>query len=178
LFLCKLRRKISVMIFKVNPTKQVFFLCIIIFGSILIACGPSPNDDNLISPSDNGYPEPSKVNDSVVEGYPVATDKFEGVPIGLTKPIAVGDTTIAGYGPTGLSVQIVNITFMGEELGAGTVGTDGTFSIPVAPISNGIRIGLLVNLDSVQLTSNDVLPGDEAINIPQVGYFIDSFVIR
>jgi hypothetical protein len=166
------------MIFKINATKQVFFLCIIIFGTILSACGPLSNGDNITPPSDEGYPTPPKASDLPVEGYPITPDKPDGIPIGLNKPISVGDTSITGYGPVGLPVQIINITFMGEQLGAGVVGADGTFSIPVTPISNGIRIGLLANLDSIQLTSNDVLPGDEAINIPQVGYFIDSSVIR
>ncbi|MBK7893370.1 MAG: hypothetical protein IPJ90_00390 [Anaerolineaceae bacterium] len=145
---------------------------------LLIGCGQAESTNSLMPSSADGYPNSVEIRDMAAEGYPVPTSNPEGRSIGLDKPIRKGDTVVSGFGPAGVPIRIVNITFMGEELGAGIIDDDGTFSIDVAPISEGIRIGLLANLDSVNLTNDDVIPGDGAINIPQVGYFIDSFVIK
>ena len=169
------------MTFKTNimSLKRFYFLCFLTLTMLLVACGPTLNNDNIVPSSNNDeYPAPIISTDLAVEGYPSAVANPEGTLVGLNKPILVDDTVITGYGPVGLPIQIINVTFMGEELGAGIIGADGTFSIQVMPMSGGIRIGLLANLDSIQLSNDDVVPGDEAINIPQVGYFIDSFVVR
>ena len=155
-------------------------LVLYLFSLVLMlsSCGPAPNKDANTLP-DQAYPTQLNSSNTAQEGYPVITEENpNGIAVGLDKPIIEGSTIVTGYGPAGLAIQIINVTFMGEELGTGSIGSDGTFSVPVTPIENGIRIGLLADLSSIGLTNNDVIPGEEAINIPQVGYFIDSFVVR
>lgn len=138
---------------------------------------PAQNTPESAPAVDDAYPPPSPT--AIVQGaYPAPTpERQDGILLALDKPIQAGDTTISGVGPPNLPVYILNVTFMGEEMGSGVIGEDGTFSIAVDPVPTGIRLGLTATIEEIGLMENDVRPGDNAINIPQVGYFYDSFVI-
>lgn len=159
------------------------------FLFLLVGCGAStksdieevvpgpPSGDTSGMPID-AYP-PSTVPSSSVDAYP-APDTFNenAILLALNKPISPGDTTVTGVGPPGLTVYLLNITFMGEELGSGTIDEAGKFVIEVAELPSGVRIGLTADVTTVGLTENDIRFGDEAFSVPQVGSFYDSYVIR
>jgi hypothetical protein len=111
-----------------------------------------------------------------VDAYP-PTEEPTGILFALDKPIAAGAESVSGVGPPDLTVYILNVTFMGEQMGTAVIGDDGRFSVPVDPIQPGIRIGLTADVTTIGLTEEDILPGDGEIGVPQVGYFYDSFVI-
>jgi hypothetical protein len=159
----------------------LFLLSLLLLAAV--ACGPAditptPATNNTPLPSDSqdGYPPPPATVQMPVEAYP-ATEEPTGVLIALDKPIASGAESVSGVGPPGLTVYIMNITFMGEQMGTAVVDENGRFTVPVAPIQPGIRLGVTADVTSVGLTEDDILPGDGEIGIPQVGYFYDSFVI-
>jgi hypothetical protein len=110
------------------------------------------------------------------QAYPAAEEPT-GILFALDKPIAAGAESVSGVGPPGLTVYVMNVTFMGEQMGTAEIDDSGRFSVPVAPIPSGVRIGLTADVATVGLTEEDIQPGDGEIAIPQVGYYYDSFVI-
>jgi hypothetical protein len=155
------------------------YLLILLFTAV-VACGPAgvtptpATTSNTPIPSEDGYPPPQPTI-MPADSYPPA-DEETGIPFTLDKPIAVGAESVSGVGPPGLTVYIMNVTFMGEQMGTAVVDDNGRFSVPVEPIQAGIRIGLTADVTSIGLTGEDIQPGDGAIQIPQVGYYYDSFV--
>jgi hypothetical protein len=155
------------------------YLLVLLFAAA-VACGPADvtptpaTTNNTPVPSDDGYPppQPTVMPD---DSYPAASEET-GIPFTLDKPIVVGAESVSGVGPPGLTVYIMNVTFMGEQMGTAVVGDDGRFSVPVEPVQPGVRIGLTADVTSIGLTEDDMQPGDGEIAIPQVGYYYDSFV--
>jgi hypothetical protein len=110
------------------------------------------------------------------EAYPAPTEPF-GALLAFDRPIASDATVVTGVGPPGLHIQIIDLTFMGSELGAGVIADDGTFEIDVTGLQPGIRIGLAADLGIGSYSEDDIRPSSEAISIPRVGYFYDSFIL-
>jgi len=144
-------------------------------------------DDAVANPQP--YPAPSEDNVSGTEAYPVPSEvqPLDGpypAPISedaqilaFEGSIRAGDTIVRGFGPPGLSVSILNITLMGEFIGSGVVGTDGTFAVQVDPLQALIRIGLHADIENFGLSSDHIQPGAQAIRVPLACYFYDSLVI-
>ncbi|MGH2537432.1 MAG: hypothetical protein ACRDHL_08575 [Candidatus Promineifilaceae bacterium] len=143
----------------------------------LAACEPiAPTlqpDPSLTSAG--AYPPPSRAPQEPA-AYPPPSEA-SGTLLAFDRPIEASDIEVSGVGPPGLIVYVVNSTFMGEELGSGVVGDDGTFSIQVAPLPAGIRIGLSADLEASGIDESEVRPGEGAIQVPQVGNFFDSVVL-
>lgn len=159
---------------------KLAFPAVFLIILFLAGCGPAdatPVPTALAPPPLEAYPAPTTVS-MAPEAYPppAATD-HPGILVALDKPILAGDTFISGVGPADLPVLILNVTFLGEEIGAGVINEDGTFSIRVDPVPSGIRVGLTADAGTIGLTESDIKPGDDAISVPEVGYFYDSFVI-
>ena len=66
---------------------------------------------------------------------------------------------------------------MGEQIGAGTIDEDGTFSIPVT-LQSDIRIGLNADVESFGLNPEDIQLGSDAMTVPLVGFFYDTARIQ
>lgn len=160
----------------------IYVLILILIAISSIGCGPadetptSPENDSTPVDQDQGYPPPRIVNTPVI-AYPAPGETASGTLLALDKPISEGDTVVTGVGPPTLAVYLLNITFMGEQLGAAVIGEDGTFSIEVNPLPAGIRVGLTADVASSSLNPEDIRPGEDQISVPQVGYFYDSYVI-
>ena len=156
------------------------YLLLLLFVGV-VACGPAPVTptpgaiNNTPVSSEDGYPPPQPSLMPEV-AYP-ADDEPTGILFALDKPIVAGAESVSGVGPPGLTVYVMNVTFMGEQMGTAVVDDNGRFSVPVAPIQPGIRIGLTADIGTVGLSEADIQPGDGEIAIPQVGYYYDSFVI-
>lgn len=152
---------------------NVFWPFIFLIAAIfVVSCGPVDTATN----SNEGYPveRPTSNPDAYpVEQAPTRT----GALLAIVRPIEPNQTTITGVGPAGLQVTVINITFLGEELGSAIIGDDGRFSINVNPLPAGVRIGLTADLAASGMTEADVRPGEGEVSTPRVGYFFDSVVI-
>jgi carbohydrate-binding DOMON domain-containing protein len=80
-------------------------------------------------------------------------------------------TQVKGEGPPGVSIKIVDVTYMGEQIGGGIVGEDGTFSIEASPLREGHRIGIMLDaeLPSDLAMFKGELWGEGGMSIPKVG---------
>jgi hypothetical protein len=122
------------------------------------------------------YPAPIQV--AVESAYPSEVVKnSNAIALGFDHPIKSTDILLTGVGPSGLEIYVLDITFMGAELGRTVIDKDGTFSITVNDMQPGIRIGLSADISSIGLTQEDVIPGDGEISMPRIGYFFDSAVL-
>ncbi len=104
------------------------------------------------------------------------------VPFRLERPIAAGATEVRGSGPAGVPIVIMDVTFMGEPLGTGTIGPDGKFVVNVKPLPDGHRIGLALGvLDGTGWKPEDFYLqgyyGPDAMQAPQVGFFHDTVMV-
>jgi len=105
-------------------------------------------------------------------------------PFLLDKPIDAGAKTVTGTGPAGIPILIVDVNFMGEILGEGTIGQDGTYAINlVTPAVEQHLIGLaLGDLKGTPWEFNAFtepgFTGPGAQQVPMVGYIYDSFLIE
>lgn len=157
--------------------KQSVVLSSLLLLLIAIAgCGPANEIETPQSATpDTAYPT-APLSTQPQLAYPDPAVEAAKPLLALNKPVLVGDRNVSGVGPPGLEVELINITFMGELLGVGVIAQDGTFSIPVDPISSGIRIGLSADVSALALTPEDFQLTEGTISVPQVGYFFDSVV--
>lgn len=128
--------------------------------------------------------------DNAILTYPISIQSLEepilpegGVRFSLKKPIFEGTTQIVGVGTPGIPIIIYDVTFMGEILGQGLINQDGTFNISVSPLEAGHRIGIglgVLSGSKWQVTDfqNPAFNGDEARQVPMVGFFFDTAMVQ
>lgn len=137
---------------------------------------PPSDSTNVVQGDELPYPSPSE-SSKVDLPYPAPEGNSEGILLAFDRPIKTTDTVVTGVGPPGVAVTIIDITFMGTELGSGVIKEDGTFSIDVNGLQSGIRIGLFADISFSGFSEEDVTPGEGVISIPRVGFFYDSVVL-
>jgi len=97
----------------------------------------------------------------------------------LDRPLLPNSTVVTGQGPAGVPIRIVNVTRAGRELGAGTIGPDGRFSIEVSPLPPGERIGIMLgDVTGTPFRKEDFLRGEGYVDIPMVGILFDTAMVE
>jgi hypothetical protein len=142
---------------------------------------PAPLDAAAVA---GEYPQPEQ---PAGEAYPAPviqpTAQLDVVPFRINKPIQAGATEVSGTGPPGLPIVIADVNFMGEILGEGEIGADGTFAIKLGiPLEVDHRIGIALNdLTGTLWESNDFSDpgffGEEYRQVPTVGFFYDTAAV-
>lgn len=144
-------------------------------SEIISQVTPTKTDSTFIN-TPKTYPKPFQSQEEPIlpEG---------GVRFSLEKPIFEGTTQIVGVGTPGIPIIIYDVTFMGEILGQGLINQDGTFNISVSPLEAGHRIGIglgVLSGSKWQVTDfqNPAFNGDEARQVPMVGFFFDTAMVQ
>jgi hypothetical protein len=119
------------------------------------------------------YPPPSPTF-TIRDAYPATEEEPPGILLALERPVHSGDTTIRGVGPAGITVFVRNITQMGADIGQATIASDGTFTIQATSLQANTRIGVTTTAS----VPEGIRPGEGALNVPQVGYFYDTVLVR
>ena len=115
---------------------------------------------------------------------PLPPDAGAIVPFRLDRPIPVKAQEVTGSGPTGVPIQVVDVTMAGVLLGTGVIDRDGTFTVSLfTPLEARHRIGIaLGSLAGTKWRDEDFYDdgfhGDEALNVPQIGFFFDTYMVR
>lgn len=163
---------------------------------------PSVEEEMPVTPVEDGYPPPPPAVSQVEESYPIetlpppsptpipdvyppstATEVFAEPRIRLDLPVRVGDTTVSGQAPAGLSLAVIDVTYNGSLLGQGETGVDGRFAINVNGLVEGNRLGLTFGELEPGLSIADMSikyyphRGEGFMNIPNVGVILDSTLI-
>jgi hypothetical protein len=149
-----------------------------------------PAPTNTAEPTVQGdYPPPTLAPDTAPDSYPAPvelTPEFSRIPIVpfvMERPLIPGATVIRGTGPANVPIVVADIFLMGEILGEGVIGADGTFEITVPPLAEGHWIGVAV----ADLSGTEFLPedfyasgfrGPGAEQVPQVGFIFDTDFVR
>jgi hypothetical protein len=125
---------------------------------------------------------PACANGTSRSASTVTPDAVSGVAFVIDRPILEGTDAVSGTGLPGAPLILLDVTFMGAELGRATIGTDGRFSIPVAPLEKGHRIGIILE-DSAgsQWAPQDITSpryfGPGAMQAPQIAFFYDTEMV-
>ena len=115
---------------------------------------------------------------------PLSVPSTPVVPFLLDKPIVVGATRVTGSGPSDVPIMLSDITFGGPVLAMGTIDRDGRFELELGkPLEANHRIGItLGNLTGTRWQPEDFFDkgfhGDQALSVPQIGFFFDTYMIR
>lgn len=92
-----------------------------------------------------------------------------------TKP---GDTTVQGTGPASITIQIVDVSLVGEVKGQGKIEEDGTFEIEVTPVEGGNALGIqITDLTGSGYVPTDFRNNETYQNIPMIGLLVDFYYV-
>lgn len=143
-----------------------------------------------------GYPAPTSITDSypppilataTPSGYPSPKElpaDWEQFQFRFDAGLKVGDTTVSGQAPPNLSWAIVDVTLNGAILGSGRTDGDGRFSILVAALPAGRRIGItlaeLPEGKTMEQISQELFAyrGESFMNLPSVGIFFETALVE
>lgn len=125
----------------------------------------------------DAYPVATPAAAPLAQGYPPPGEIRDGVLFAINTPLRPGDTEVSGVGPAGLTVFILNVTLMGEPIGSGRIGEDGTFSIAVPALESNFQIGLFADLEAAGIDPDSVIAGPGARVVPLVGFFYDTALV-
>lgn len=161
----------------------LYFVLIILF--FLVSCGPSSSEETNtpnIAPSNTGYEAPTSPDSKAypvptpVRSYPVPIPVDESKRFTIDEPLKAGSTEITGTGPANIVIKVVNISYVGENLGSGIVAEDGTFHISLSkPVEANHLIGLQL---SDQELEPQFLDGPDYSNIPMVGLVLAQVIVE
>jgi hypothetical protein len=88
---------------------------------------------------------------------------------------------VKGTGPKGVSIRVLDVSLVGEGIGNGVIGDDGSYAIEVnPPLAAGHRIGIaLGSLEGTDWDASLFLEGEDYVDIPMVGILFDTaWVVR
>ena len=125
---------------------------------------------------ESGYPAPAAVDSN---GYP-APSLPQGPEFTFTLPVKATDTEVAGKGPAGVPIKLVNVARSAETIGETTIDANGAFKISVpAKLIAGDRIALMLgNIAGTKFNPDDFLSGPGYQDYPLVGILLTSTVVE
>ncbi|MDI9547463.1 MAG: hypothetical protein QM346_07655, partial [Chloroflexota bacterium] len=150
---------------------------------------PAPAAADTAPAEEGAYPPPQVTSSSAEEeAYPAPsapteeTSRIPIVPFAIEQPVTAGSTVIRGTGPAGVPILVVNVTYMGEILGEGVIGADGTFEISTTALEAETWVGVsLADLTGSDFAYEDFYAsgfrGEGAAQVPQVGFVYDSVTV-
>lgn len=173
--------------------KKMIYILILITG--LSGCVAKPQETVptttvypppiVVAAPKSGYPPPApELMPTPSDAYPVMESaQSKENAFRLDKPVYAGDTTVTGHGPAGIPILLVDITTMGNILSETVISDDGIFLFDVQPLEARHRLGIMIgNLQVPGVKEDDFYSqkfyGDEPIQIPQIGFFFDSVLVR
>lgn len=115
---------------------------------------------------------------------PMATvEAFQEPRFRIDQPVSAAATTLTGQAPPDTPLAVMDITYNGALLGTGRSDSNGQFSIQVAGLVDGNRIGLGI----AELTEGQTLDqmaqfyfpyrGEGFMNLPNLGIFFDTALV-
>ncbi len=158
-------------------TRLSNYLVFLVLVSALLGCKAEPS------------PLPSPLESPMSVQSPISTPKatletIEIQPFQLDKPIEVGATRVTGRGPANVPIALLDITLGGPVLAFSAIDQRGEFEFKLSePLEARHRIGVtLADLTGTEWTREDFrsedFHGDEAFNVPNIGFFFDTYMIR
>jgi len=116
---------------------------------------------------------------------PIVTEAqpSRAVPFQLDRPLRAGATEISGSGPAPILIVLEDVTFMGAFVGSGAIDESGRFHVTFSePLEARHRIGLTIDVGGTSWTpddfSSEAFRGEEALVVPQVGFYYDTAMVQ
>jgi hypothetical protein len=110
-----------------------------------------------------------------------------GPSFAIDRPLIAGATHVAGQGPAGIAIVVVDVTLTGKELGQGFIADEGRFDIELAEaLEQGHRIGLMAGItrtmtaeeSQAYLTELYEWRGEGARSLPYIGMLFDTAMVQ
>ncbi len=136
--------------------------------------------------SDEPYPAvviPTAAPTLTPSSYPAVEEVFQEPRFRIDQPVSAGATEITGQAPPNTPLAVLDITYNGGVLGLGRSDDNGRFSVPVAGLIEGNRIGLgigeLAAGQTIEQMAEFYFPyrGEGFMNIPNLGIYFDTALV-
>lgn len=150
-----------------NVVSWTWILTIVVTVAVLGACRtPTPTVSPLPSPLNTPSSFISPLTPPEVRQGPVFT---------IDQPVLAGETKIAGSGPAGVPIILIDVTEGGRQLATVTIGEDGRFVFRLSEgLPNGHSVGLQVGeLTGTPFKYEDFLYSDTYYDRPLIGILLD-----
>ena len=132
--------------------------------------------------AESGYPTVHYTSPTE-ESYPIE-DPFAGYTKGpefhINLPVSVDNATVAGTGPAGVPIVLVDVSEFALVLGETTIDEDGTFSFDLEePLTTGHTIGLMLgDIEGTDFVESDFLYSDTYFERPLIGILFDMAIVE
>lgn len=136
------------------------------------------DSEELAYPIDSGYPI-----GEIEEAYPMTqfeADYKVGPDFNINEPVKAGDTVVTGSGPSGVPIQLINISEIDVVLGETVINDEGTFMFELdEPLEINQSIGIkLGNISNTSLNEEDFLYNDHYYERPYIGVLFDIVYVQ
>lgn len=165
--------------------KKLQLIAMLLLTLIAVSCAGG-DETPLTSPPASTSWSPLPTDTTLAESptvVPLSLPTEMQIPFQLRKPVVVGDEYIEGSGPPGVPILIADVTFMGDILGSTTIDQGGRFRVKLSkPVEAKHRIGLALGALqgtewSQEAFQDELFYGAEAMLVPQVGFFYDTYFV-
>lgn len=175
-------------------TKRVSIFTFMLFFLLAASCAPEVQTpsvpiNTLQSPLDvtpdpgypvSGYPIAENNEGS---GYPVkdnTQDFVEGPEFTINTPITTSDMIVAGTGPAGVPIKLVNVSRVGLILGETIIDPEGSFIFSLNnPLESGHLIGIqLGDIEGTDFNESDFIYSETYYERPFVGILFDMVLVQ
>lgn len=164
--------------------KWFVIFSLFLLSGLLISCGPANVTENETPEQNNSYPgqetfDPGSYPAITIPEYPGPQVTYdESRRFTINEPIQAGEQTVSGTGLANTPIKVVNVSYLGEILGTGQTGADGTFSIDLsAPVEVQHVIGIQLNDQSLDSDFRNN-PGPGYSDFPFVGLILTSAIVQ
>jgi len=154
---------------------------ILALAALLIGCDSTPAVPATPAPAQStgstpqaGYPAPQA-------GYPAPRNTLtQGPKFTINTPVKASDTQVAGSGPAGVPIKLIDMTDNGDTLAEAAIGNDGTFSLDVSgKLVAGNRIGLVLGeIAGTGFDRNNFISGPGYMDAPFIGIVFVSIEVE
>ncbi len=174
----------------VNGLQQTHILvsiALLIVGLGITACtatGETPTEVptvTALAAYPGAYPASTPPVTAVTDPYPPPpySNLPEGPSFKFDQPVRLSAGQVSGTGPAGVPIRVVNITRGATEIGAVTIGPDGTFRVLLSETFVGDRIAIMLgDLSGTGLDRNRFLRGPGYEDWPLIGVLFDSAIVE
>lgn len=107
-------------------------------------------------------------------------DENRGPDFFIEIPVLAGDLIVSGTGPTGVPIELLNVTKVGQILSKTSIDQNGNFTFELSqPLESGHSLGIrLGDISNTDFLESDFLYNENYYDRPLIGILFDMVVVE